>query len=419
MRPMTRLVMLAVIAISAIAVLSPIVAPDGQRCSTCHSGSNPSGGYEFRMPTVESAYPGVVPPNTTFSYSLELHHPGDVIVKGREATISVQGDGRPATPEGASRPMPSIPSSGGTASVNWTIMTGNTTGTLSVDTAIRFTAHYRHTNTNDNDDCSYMLAHYSTVTVRPVAVYATDTDLTLTATEGGAASFELVSFSPARNISLTASPGLAPVLSFDPHSLGRLDPGQRQAVRLNIVNGSTPVDNGRINIIWENETGALDSSFVIVNVKVPGAGPATLASSTLVLTGRVTGLLSLGLLVASLVLGLVKNGGERRVRVHCAVSWFILALSVYHGIMLVWGPFSRIWLGNWILLGYISAVIMGVSSINGLARKWMSQRFGHKAWIWVHRITIVIVIVLVIVHAVLMGTDFAVLRNLLQPDAGA
>lgn len=419
MRPMARLVMVSVIAITAVAVLSPMVAPDGQRCSTCHSGSNPSGGYEFRMPTVESAYPGVVPPNTTFSYSLELRHPGDFTVKGLEVTASVQGEGRLASPEGASRQMPSIPPSGGTSTASWAITTGNATGTLSIGTAIRFTAHFRHTNNDDNDDGSYLLAHYSTITVRPVAIYATDTDIVLTASSGQAASFELVSFSPARNISLAASPVLAPVLSFDPHSVGRLDPGQRQGVRLNIVNGSTPVENGRINILWENETGALDSSFVIVNVRMPGPGPAPLASSTLVLTGRVTGLLSLGLLVASLALGFVKKGGQRRIRVHCAVSWFILALSVYHGIMLVWGPFSRVWLGNWILLGYISAAIMGASSVNGLARKWMSKRFGHKAWIWVHRITIVIAIVLVIVHAVLMGTDFALLRNLLQPDAGA
>ena len=419
MRPITRVVMLSIAAVMAVALLSPVAVPAGQRCSSCHAGSNPAGGYVFRIPSLETDFPGVVPPNTSFCISLKLGHPGNYIIRELAANISVQGDGQLPPATEASRSLPTISSSGGTASVNWTITAGNATGTLRVSTTLRFTAHHRHTNDHDSDDGSYVLARYWSITVKPVAVYATETDLTLTAAEGGSAGFELVCCSTARNITLAASPNLASVVSFIPRTPKSLEPGQRMGVSVNVVNGSRPVDNGRIDIVWENETGARDSSFVTVSIAQSPPGPVVSAGSTLIFTGRATGLLSFGLLAASVVLGLVKKGGSRLVRVHCAVSWFILGLSVYHGLMLVWGPFSTIWLGNWVIVGYVSAAVMGASSVNGLAQKWISKKAGYKAWIWMHRGMVIAAIVLVLIHAVLMGTDFVAIRSMFQPDAGA
>jgi hypothetical protein len=190
-----------------------------------------------------------------------------------------------------------------------------------------------------------------------------------------------------------------------------MESGQRQVVSLTVFNGSIPVDNGRIDIVWENATGAKDSCFVLVTIKAPAAGKVEAAMSPLVLTGRITGILSLSLLLASLALGLIKKGSARRVRVHCAVSWFILGLALYHGLMLVLGPYSRIMWSNFLLLGYASAAVMGVSGVNGLLQRWMSRKAGHRTWTWVHRITITVAVVLVTIHALAMGTDFAFIRG--------
>jgi hypothetical protein len=92
-------------------------------------------------------------------------------------------------------------------------------------------------------------------------------------------------------------------------------------------------------------------------------------------------------------------------------------LSIYHGIMLAWGPFSQVWLGNWMVLGYASAAVMGVSSVNGIAQKWMTARIGNRGWLWVHRASIILALIFVSVHAVMMGTDSAFLRDLFQPAA--
>ena len=182
--------------------------------------------------------------------------------------------------------------------------------------------------------------------------------MTLNAIRGSSASFDLVSYSEVRNISLVASSNINATISIAPQFVESLAPNGTQSFEISVVNGSRVVDNGRIDILWENETGSKDATFVMV--RTVGAPPPPAATSPLSFTGRVTGILSLCLLISSVVLGLVKAGGKRRVRVHCAVSWFIIGLSVYHGLMLVYGPYSRVWLANWVLLGYISAAVMGV-----------------------------------------------------------
>ena len=414
MRTMTRLIMLSVAVMAVVALVSPFVAPAGQRCSSCHTGSNPSGGYLFRMPALKAVYPSMVPPGTTFDYKLTVDHVGNYVVLQPRAAITVEGEGNLTPGAEPSLSLQSIQTGGGSISASWSITTANTSGMLYLNTTLRFTAHLRHTNTQENDESPYMLVQYLAISVRPVALYSTVTDVYITSHAGDDTRFDIISFSDARNITLVPTSNIGDIVSIVPAFIPALDRGQRQSVQISVVNGSRVVDNGRIDITWENRTGVKDATFVMVRTSTPA--PAPPSGSEVRMTGRITGILSLGLLISSLVLGLVKRGGQSRVRVHCAVSWFILGLSAYHGIMLVLGPYSRTWLGNWVLLGYISAAIMGVSSVNGLARDWMVKKVGYRAWIWIHRITIIVAIILVVIHAILMGTDFKFIRDTFQPD---
>ena len=414
MRTITRLVVISVIAMSMVAAVSPLVAPSGQRCSTCHTGSNPSGGYLFKLPSLKATYPLMAPPNTTLTYSLKMSNPGMYIVRSLVGAITAQGAGRLLTGEVPSKAMPNMELSGGSTTASWAVETGNSSGLLYINSSVKFTAHHLHTTAQDSDDSPYMLSLYSIITVRPVALFATNTDMTLNAIRGSSASFDLVSYSEVRNISLVASSNINATISIAPQFVESLAPNGTQSFEISVVNGSRVVDNGRIDILWENETGSKDATFVMV--RTVGAPPPPAATSPLSFTGRVTGILSLCLLISSVVLGLVKAGGKRRVRVHCAVSWFIIGLSVYHGLMLVYGPYSRVWLANWVLLGYISAAVMGVSGVNGLAQSWMSRKLSHRTWLWVHRITLIAAIVLVVIHALQMGTDLKFIRDLYRPD---
>jgi hypothetical protein len=402
---------MSIAGIALMVLLSPVVVPAGQRCSSCHTAPNPAGGYEFRMPLLELVCPATVPPNATFSVLLELSHPGSYTVKEPLASLNLTADGRSTPVQYETGSFPSISSSGGTISMNWTVAAGNATGTLRLNATVGFTARYSHTDNHDGDENRYVLVRYSTIDIRPVAVYSTAGHLALPATAKKIATFELVSVSRTQNLTISASPNLVRALTVSPASIASMEPGQRCTVNLTVVNGSVPIDNGRVDIVWENETGARDSSFVLVSIKAPSPGRVEAAMSPLVLTGRITGILSLSLLLTSLALGLAKKGGARRVRVHCAVSWFLLGLGLYHGLMLVWGPYSRIMWSNFLLLGYASATMMGASGVNGLLHRWMSRKAGHRTWIWVHRITIIVAVVLVTIHAMAIGTDFAFLRG--------
>jgi len=417
MRPIFVIISATAAATVLLVMMAPFVAPAGQRCTACHTAPNASGGYEFRMPALDVVCPSSVPPNTSFNVSLTLRHQGSYEVREPQATLNLTGNGLPGPRANDSRALSPISSQGGASSIAWTVESGNSSGTVRLGITVGFTAHFRHTTPGSEDNARFAFSRFSMIDIRPSVVYCTVGSMSLSDITGRTASFELVCVSSAANITISASPNLAKALALSQASITGMEPGQRSTVTLTVANGSIPVDNGRIDILWENATGAIDSSFVLVTVQ-RAVGAATAASmSPLILTGRVTGMASLGLLLASMVLGYVKKGGERRVRVHCAVSWFILGLSVYHGIMLAWGPYSRVWLGNWMVLGFVSVAVMGISSINGLVQKWMVARTGYRAWAWIHRGTIIAGIVLVSIHAILMGTDFAAVRNLFLPAA--
>jgi hypothetical protein len=417
MRNMFWLITIPAAAVIVSVVLFPTVSASVQRCSDCHTGSNLAGGYAFVLPSVTYVCPPLAPPNATFNVSFKLDHPGGYIVKQLEARLTVLADGQPILVPVGSRTFSPIPSSGGSVSAVWTVTAPNVGGTLRINLTVGLTARYRHTTAPDCDEKRYSFVQYSLIDIRPVAIYSTAGQLSLGARAHQNTFFELVSVSRAQNITLSFSPNAGRALSLSPGFIAGMEPGERRSVSISVVNGSLAVDNGRVDLIWENQTGARDSSFLIVNVGEVLPSIPVAAMSPLVLTGRITGMLSLGLLVASFALGLVHGGGQRRVRVHCAVAWFLLGLSVYHGLMLVWGPFSTIWLRNWIVLGYVSAATMGASSINGLLRGWMTARFGHRTWVWIHRITIIAAIFIVSVHALLIGTDLAFIRDRFQPDA--
>jgi len=398
-------------------LLSPVAVASVQRCSDCHTGSNLAGGYAFVLPSVTHVCPALAPPNATFNVSFKLDHPGGYIVKQLEARLTVLADGRPMAVLEESRSFSPISSSGGSVSAVWTVAAPNVSGTLRINLSVGLTARYRHTTAPDCDEKRYSFVQYSLIDIHPVAIYSTAGQLSLGARAHQNTVFELVSVSRARNITLSFSPNAGRVLSLSTGFIAGMEPGERRSVSITVINASMAVDNGRVDLIWENQTGQRDSSFLIVSVGDVSPPIPVAAMSLLVLTGRITGMLSFGLLVTSLALGFVHGGGQRRVRVHCAVAWFLLGLSAYHGLMLVWGPFSTIWLRNWIVLGYVSAATMGASSINGLLNGWMTARFGHRTWVWIHRITIIAAIIMVSVHALLIGTDLAFIRDRFQPDA--
>jgi len=414
MRPSSKLIIAVLVPILVATAIAPLVFPAGSICESCHAPGKPEGNYVFAQPQLTFTSPSVVQPNSSVNVSLSVSHAGKYTVKSFTADLSLEGPGDLESGETSAKDIRNIGSEGGSAVIAWKVHAGSE-GMLLVNASINYTAHFKHTNTQGNDEYPYQFLRALTVMVRPIALRISLSELSFSTGAGTSKTFELAALSEVKNITLKVSPNIAGAANVATTALGKLGAGERHTVTVNFLGGSEAINNGRIDLVWENATGVKDSGFVAVRVVQP---PQQEAKSPVPLLGRATGLVSLGLLITSILLGLVKMGKARRARLHCAVSWFILGLSVYHGLILLLGPYSSLTLGTYVILGYASAAVMGVASVNGLLDKWMSRKLGYRTWLWLHRISTILAIVLIIVHAIMIGTDFKFLRGLAGGEGG-
>jgi len=437
------LVLITAALILSAALAGPLAAPSPAKCSECHSGPAPAGEYVLAMPLLELTLPPAAPPNRTVEVTLSVRHPGGYALGGPLATLRLEGPATLPPGENATKPLGRLGASGGTASVTWYVLTGSPaagaaagegtfpdTPFMDAPAAIRartvlaranlnFSAEFAHAVQGPAGSNSYVVGQSGQMIVRTVGLFTGKGAVTMPAGRrpgpGEQAFFHLEAFEMVRNITLTPSANLGGSVRLTPGSLPALSPGQRQFIGVDQQERGSKamtVNNGRIEIAWENTTGARDSSFV--TVRFAGDMPAAPApgSGAVSMAGRATGILSLGLLAVSLALGSVRSGGARRQRAHCAVSWFLLGLAVYHGLVLALGPYGNVpWAGG-MLLGYAGAVAMGASGANGAAQERIIRRAGEPAWLLVHRATIIVTVILVLAHALMLGTDLAPLRAL-------
>ena len=405
----------SIILIFAISVVliaaSSAATPGNSNCSLHHSGSQPSGGYTYVEPTLSFSGPEFVPPNSTFNVKFLVYSLGKYEVLSATATVSVSGEGELAAGEQASKTLPNIPGTGGTSTANWTLKAKNLEGAILATVNLTFTAHYQHSGSSNNDYFHSIISSYH-VTVRTTAIQLSESQFAFTVGERSSVAFDIIIHSPIRNLTVTESSNLNGLVEATPHSIASIEAGQNATVTLSFNGNQSIVDNGRVNIVWANVNGSLDSTFV--TVKISERQDANQAEiPVLKWTGRITGMASVGLLVASAGLGMIKIGKERRMRIHCTISWFLLFLSSYHGIILVIGPYSSLMFATNMIMGYVSTITMGIVSVNGLIEKWMTKVTSHTTWLWMHRFFVIVGIALGVAHGILIGTDFAPIRHLL------
>jgi hypothetical protein len=134
---------------------------------------------------------------------------------------------------------------------------------------------------------------------------------------------------------------------------------------------------------------------------------------------RILGLLSAVILILSIGLsGMFKplnkrverflGGTSRRVTMHCSVSFVLLLISGFHGILLSQSPHLSNLTG--LALGVPSFLIMGVLGYVGWQRKSLTKRWGSEKWRKIHLWLTILVVIIVALHAILDGSDFAWLR---------
>lgn len=139
------------------------------------------------------------------------------------------------------------------------------------------------------------------------------------------------------------------------------------------------------------------------------------------ITGRVIGIISFILLIASICFsGINKRirshvntflNIQRRIQIHCYLSWTLLAISLIHGLVLLLGPYSNFIAKPEIILGYFTIVSMAIVSINGSFRSFIIKKIGGKLWRKTHGYYSYIALFLCILHACLIGTEFQIIRS--------
>ncbi|MGQ9583224.1 MAG: hypothetical protein ACUVV6_06895 [Thermoplasmatota archaeon] len=401
MRAGTGIVLGTALCVLALAVASG-ASPVLTRCEFCHSGPNPGGGYTLYPPSVRLVHPPLIPPGYRANVTLTVSHPGGYEMTQPRATLSVSGQGRLEPGTDPSLALEPLTAAGGELSGRWELESSGESGAIHINLTFVCRLHHSHIDPAMGNSGLWALVRPDVVLVRQTALVPLASELVLR--EGQNQSLTLSVLSPSRNLSLSPSPPLEPALEMGEVPGGELEPGALLDIRLRARRGAAPVQNGALTLLWENETGAEESALVTIRVVAPRA-PTGGAGSPARLAGRATGIASLGLLIASLALGLVRGGGRRRVRVHCAVSWLILALSIYHGTLLALGPYSSMAWTPYLILGWVSAALMAIASVSGLLRRWMTRTLGAKRWHNLHRYATALALVIVVIHALLIGTD--------------
>jgi hypothetical protein len=410
MHPLTRLVVVSVVFVALLGADQPCASATDQKCTGCHSTISPSSGYTLAMPRLSVSCPAVAPPDSTVVITIRVSHPGRYEFASPRTNLTLTGDDGAEILASESSALGPISTQGGISRAEWTVLTGPVSKKIFVTAMVDFTARHPHAADAPADNGRFALVARGEIWVRTAGVFVTEGELLFRGDERGATAFDIISSVNASNITVIASGDLGTALKLSPALITDIHPGQRRTIMLDILDPSAAVANGRIDVIWEDANGTRNATYVIVRIQGYHGPPAPAGAGPLRLMGRATGILLVGLLLASLALGLKKGGGKPRVRIHCAFSWFIIGLSVYHGMMLAWGPYSRIMWSNYLLLGYATAAVMGASGVNGVLQHPVIRRLGYKRWLWVHRVMIISAVVLLTIHAIALGTDTAFLR---------
>jgi hypothetical protein len=204
-------------------------------------------------------------------------------------------------------------------------------------------------------------------------------------------------------------------ITVNPDKILSLNKGDTETIEI-IVNQDEKID-GHISLEWfENSEKERIKINFMYSPKIEEEINLHLIS------GRITGILSLILLVCSIFLsGITRKIRKKinqiiktklRIKLHCYLSGSLLILSIFHGIILLIGPYSEfIWMEE-VILGYLTAISMFVVSINGLFIKKISKLIGPRLWRKTHGYYSYLTLILCIFHALLIGTDFAVFRGL-------
>ncbi len=396
---MKRILVLASLLLLLASTLAAGYSETRSNCYSCHSSSSASGGYKYVLPELQLDVPGFVEPDTDFVLNMKLLF-SDYEIEEAEFTLSADEDMLVFTEDVVKR---SGLSNGDEVSIG-----GKTKGqgVVEIKVIARVDVYYDHNVGSYDDRGTEILEKTAVLTVGSTSLIPSHWSILL---KKDPVPVQLKAKEDITDIEITAPYGVHVL----PQTIAKLDSGKTAVITLEADSSSSINEN--IIITWNEGGNQRALSINVVHRASSGSG-----SDGLHLMGRITGIASIFLLLASLIFGGLWNSrnalkkmmsAKTRIKIHCGISWFLFALALYHGIILLVGPYnSQIW-ERPVIIGDIAAFGMLIAALSGGLMKWMIRKFGRKAWRIIHLYSTLGALVLGTLHGIQMGTDTDFIRE--------
>jgi hypothetical protein len=406
--------------------ISPLICGSSSKeCEECHTSPRPSGNYIFSHPIIILTTPTRVSPGQTFNLTVDIEHNGNYELRDISGTLSVSPSTIITINGDNEQYIKSVSSSKTTVSLIWELTAGQVQRNITVNFTIEYTTYFLHLE-DPNNYYTYTKTKFQTIDIKPLPLEPSIWNIVVEPGKTKTVTLELAAKKDVAKVKIEPSTEISDWVEIEsPDSrwndgFSNILAGQTREVELTFnIPENVNVNEAYIQISWELE-GETDWIEIPVTIK-PTLPQEESVNEWLSIIGRITGLLSTVLLAFSLLIGGIGKSqkrfwnrifktAKRRADLHCALSYEILALSIFHGIILWAGPYyNTIW-SNFIVLGTLSAAAMGVVSINGIFQKQLVKSIGFKSWRYIHLYGSIIALTLCLVHGLTIGTDIGILN---------
>jgi len=385
-------------------------AAAAEACADCHNPGNASGNYVFDPPSIVLNVPPAVSPGDDFSISVSIVSPGQYEVGPTDVEMVLDHSFSGTFTQSGS-------DDGGEVTLGFS---GLPPGSCDYTLDVEYEVYFKHTNGGNPNSALYKISRSGRIIFDDLALSVSTG--TMVFDQVGQVHTVIVNASgDAYDIMLEKDRSISGLISVSSIRT-RMGPGETATISVTLLNRIGA--EGNLTLSWYADGGIVELPILIVVVPEPeedgGVGIfhelgkyLGIASLVLLLVGYFTG--GTGALkdVANNIFG----SAAKRVKFHCALSYEVLALSVFHLAVLIYGPYSRPeqYLSWQVSLGFIALFIMIVISVNGIFQKRLVRAMGYQNWRRVHSWGSYIATALVVVHALLIGSHFGWFRGLFGP----
>jgi hypothetical protein len=421
----SKYILLITITILTLIFISPLIyGSSTEKCEECHTSPRPSGNYIFSHPAIILTTPTRVSPGQTFNLTVDIDHDGNYELQDISGIITVEPSNVISINEDNEQYIEQVGSTKKNIIMDWGLTAGQVQRSVIVNFTITYTVYYLHRD-DPNNYYTYTRSRFQSIDIKPLPLEPSTWNIVLEPGKTSTIILELTAKKEVNDVTIEPSPEISDWVIVTSKETNR-DEGfskiltrQTREVELTFsVPEKVNVKDPYVQIGWEIDSEP-DQIKIPITIKEHSAQDVG-SNDWLSIGGRITGLLSTTLLAVSLLIGgigkhqkrfwnRIFKSAKRRVDLHCALSYEILALSIFHGIILWAGPYyNTIW-SNYIVLGILSAVVMAIVSINGIFQKQFIKIIGYKSWRYIHLYGSIIALTLCLMHGLAIGTDIGIL----------